>query len=259
MSIIQLKLLWWPQKPAVEPAVNSLHSAEHGAAGYPPVILQKKLSHILTLALFFLVFSKGGGNKLEDQACGGYTKYTISTKKRAREGESRGGRGGGWRKAAVIRAERYSRCRRMQVAPAALDEVLLPCWATKLFIRIKQGRPMGRKRKLLCLLLHDRWVDAVPQSRGFYQRDKIYLLFVTLSTSFFPRLLEATDLLILFPTQQLFLSFACWRPALDLQIPAEIKGQLHRLSLAHHRQNTVTSSIIDRQDRVVQATVHTFC
>lgn len=91
------------------------------------MILQKKLSHILTLALFFLVFSKGGGNKLEDQACGGYTKYTISTKKRAREGESRGGRGGGWRKAAVIRAERYSRCRRMQVAPAALDEVLLPC------------------------------------------------------------------------------------------------------------------------------------
>lgn len=31
------------------------------------------------------------------------------------------------RKAAVIRAERYSRCRRMQVVPVVLDEVLLSC------------------------------------------------------------------------------------------------------------------------------------
>lgn len=62
VSIIQLKLLWWPQKAAVEPAVNSLQSAEHGAAGYPPVILQKKPSHILASALFFLVFL-GGGRK----------------------------------------------------------------------------------------------------------------------------------------------------------------------------------------------------
>lgn len=38
------------------------------------------------------------------------------------------------RKAVVIRAEHYSKCRRMQVVPMVLDEVLLSCWATKQFI-----------------------------------------------------------------------------------------------------------------------------
>lgn len=38
------------------------------------------------------------------------------------------------RKTAVIRAERHSKCRRMQVVPVVLDEVLFSCWATKLFI-----------------------------------------------------------------------------------------------------------------------------
>lgn len=38
------------------------------------------------------------------------------------------------RKIAVIRAERHSKCRRMQVVPVVLDEVLFSCWATKLFI-----------------------------------------------------------------------------------------------------------------------------
>ena len=38
------------------------------------------------------------------------------------------------RKTVVIKAERESKCRRMQVVPVVLDEVLFSCWATKLFI-----------------------------------------------------------------------------------------------------------------------------
>lgn len=50
------------------------------------------------------------------------------------------GRRGNWvgrrkrRKTVVIKAERWCKCRRMQVVPVVLDEVLFSCWATKLFI-----------------------------------------------------------------------------------------------------------------------------
>lgn len=55
--------------------------------------------------------------------CKMYNKHEEEGKR----GHVKWGKRGRKRKTFVIRAERYSKCRRMRVVPVVLDEVLLSC------------------------------------------------------------------------------------------------------------------------------------
>lgn len=77
------------------------------------------------------------------------------------------------RKTFVIRAERYSNCRRMRVVPVVLDEVLLSCWATKLFIYKTLAADGHGGKDRSSPRPHHQSVDGATQSGGFYQRHKL--------------------------------------------------------------------------------------
>lgn len=65
--------------------------------------------------------------------CAGCSKCGVSMWKRQAGSGDKGGGRGGERKTVVIKCIKR-KCRRMQVVPVVLDEVLFSCWATKLFI-----------------------------------------------------------------------------------------------------------------------------
>lgn len=198
-----------------------------------------------------------------------YNKHKEEFKRgqiKRKKGDGRSGRrwGGAF---AVIRTERYSRCRRMQVAPAVPDEVLLPCWATKLFICLKQGSAEGEGRGN-----HFAFCSSTGSMLYFSLKDLIKGINFIYYLFHFQPLISLTVgshrqecQLILFTTRQLF-SLCCLSHVKGhrLTSTSPLRSKVNGSGWVRHITglfvpNTVTSSIIDRQGSVVQTTVHRFC